>query len=130
MTIPSEFDIVQEVAKESKLRVRVGAMLIGPEQQLMPEQVAHGWNKRIEHPYILRYGYPEWSTMHAELAALLDADWLVCGGTMYVMRLLRNGDWGLAKPCTHCMTALVECGVSEVWYTLEPGKVAHMRLGR
>jgi len=40
------------------------------------------------------------------------------GATVYVARVKRNGDFGLAKPCFSCMPALKAMGVEMVYWTV------------
>lgn len=50
------------------------------------------------------------------------------GATVVVARLLKNGNCGLALPCTKCRVALRNKGVKNVYYTTETGldKLEHV----
>lgn len=60
--------------------------------------------------------------LHAEIDALrklrkrTDSGW-----TIYVARIKKNGDWGMARPCNVCMRFLRKMGVTKVVYTHEDG---------
>lgn len=57
---------------------------------------------------------------HAEEVALRragDSD----GATIYVARVTRRGDLGIAKPCARCTQDLIEAGVHTVVWTTEYG---------
>jgi deoxycytidylate deaminase len=84
-----------------------------------------GRNSMKSHPFQARFGRNENSIyLHAETAALLDAinngeD--PNGATMHVIRRLRDGTFGLARPCQGCMRALAAYGVDRVVYSNEVG---------
>jgi len=62
------------------------------------------------------------STLHAELAAVLNLDRSVTQGSdIYVVRVNRKGDFKMSKPCPMCETALKHVGVKRVYYTTNEG---------
>lgn len=57
---------------------------------------------------------------HAELICLLAAPKNKrIGSTIYVARRLNKGGTGMAKPCQHCHTYLLNEGVKKVVYTVK-----------
>ena len=52
---------------------------------------------------------------HAETRVLRKSGF---GSTVYVARILRNGNLAMAKPCCFCMAALKARGVKIVYYTI------------
>jgi tRNA(Arg) A34 adenosine deaminase TadA len=56
---------------------------------------------------------------HAEtrLCRKLDA-----GAVVYVARVLENGVWGLARPCSRCRARMRSQKVRRVYYTIGPGE--------
>jgi len=56
---------------------------------------------------------------HAESRCLRKAGW---GSTLWVARILKSGEWGLAKPCTNCQNMIRHMGVKRVYYTIGPGE--------
>lgn len=54
---------------------------------------------------------------HAEIAVLKRAK-NVRGSTVYVARVLRNGQRGLARPCKRCQADLVAAGVRQAIWTI------------
>jgi deoxycytidylate deaminase len=108
-------------AKESMCRYRVGAALLGG------KRVYFGFNKRKTHPWLLKYKYKKWSCIHAELDVLLKANKNNdCDGVLYVARLMKNGEVGMAKPCEGCMGVIVNLGVSRVVYTISKNKIGEI----
>lgn len=53
--------------------------------------------------------------MHAEIRALNKAGF---GSTLYVAKVLKTGDIGIAKPCKNCMTKIKNKGVKRIYYTI------------
>ena len=37
-------------------------------------------------------------------------------------------DWGMAKPCKHCLLAIVDKGIERVYYTVAPNKYRELKL--
>lgn len=56
---------------------------------------------------------------HAEarLARKLDQN-----STVYVARVLRNGDFAMSRPCVSCMSALKAKHVKRIFYTIAPNE--------
>lgn len=57
-------------------------------------------------------------SIHAEVAALKRAKH-VRGATIYVARVLRTGQRGLAKPCSRCENYLISAGVRQAIWTID-----------
>lgn len=80
-----------------------------------------GFNSYKTHPLAKRFGRNNQSIcLHAEVDAI--RKWLrnegrESGGTMYVARVLKNGEPALARPCEGCERALVAFGIEEVEWT-------------
>lgn len=53
---------------------------------------------------------------HAESRALAKAGY---GAILYIVRLKRDGTWGMAKPCKHCQTLIQNMRVSKVVYSID-----------
>ena len=67
-----------------------------------------------------RAGKEESCFLHSEIAALvkLKGKDKKRANKMYIARLMKNGETGLAMPCSICQLALKEYGVKEVSYTV------------
>jgi len=58
------------------------------------------------------------ATLHAELGCVLNLDRSITQGTnIYVVRVGKNGDFRLSKPCNMCEAALRHVGVKRAFYT-------------
>lgn len=61
--------------------------------------------------------------IHSEIAAALEVPRAkLAGCTIYTVRVLRNGDWGLAAPCSICRNVLARFGVAKVVYSIAPAE--------
>jgi deoxycytidylate deaminase len=87
--------------------------------------VSVGSNKRRNRPMVNH----EESSEHAEAAALRAARGKdLRGATIYVARVMKNGDTGMARPCRRCMQALVEAGIKTVIYTNDVDSISEERV--
>ena len=98
--------LAELAARKSTSRVRMGAVLVDGSRP-----IAIGINDMSRtHPLF----YP--ANIHAELDAVLSAPYTV-GTSIYVVRLLRNGDRALAAPCKRCMGLLAKRGIKKIWFS-------------
>lgn len=72
-----------------------------------------GVNKLKTHPKAKNYA----QRIHAELAAILNSRTDITGADLYVFRYTQSGLQGISKPCDGCMAAIVESGISTVYYS-------------
>ena len=62
--------------------------------------------------------YRDHISIHAEVAALKGVSLeIIKGSTMYVGRVLKNGEPGLSRPCKNCEKILNDMGVKKVIYS-------------
>ncbi len=64
-------------------------------------------------------------TAHAEYRVIQKLDW---GSTVYVVRVLANGKFSLARPCKYCLIALRLRGIKKCYYSIsdtEYGVITH-----
>ena len=68
-------------------------------------------------------------THHAELGCILVLDKSkTTGTTLYVVRINKDDDFRLSKPCDMCHEVLKYCGVRKVVYTIDENKIASYKL--
>lgn len=112
------------VASENRTeaRCRLAAMLV---HRNVP--VALGTNKLKSHPLQAKFGMNEHSIyLHAEIDALIKAVKELTAeqlnkSTLYVARVLKNGNTGMAKPCPGCARALKSFGIQRIVWSTESG---------
>lgn len=82
-----------------------------------------GYNRLKSHPLQAKFsGRPGAIYLHAEIDAVVSAlrDFSmpeIEGSTLYVARVLKNGQPGLAKPCPGCQRAIMHFGIANVEWT-------------
>jgi len=95
---------------------RVGAALF-----LGARLVSIGWNQHKTHPECNCY------TQHAEFAAICRSRKKLpelSKVTLYVARLTRTDRVSYSRPCPHCQRALLESGITKVYYTDYDGEMS------
>lgn len=111
-------DVAIEHAKSNPIRKlpKMAAVL-----EVSSGQYFVGFNQRKTHPLQAKFGRTEHHIhLHAEIDALrwaLKAGEKVEGSSLYVARVYKNGNVGLAKPCEGCQDALMHFGIKNVEWT-------------
>jgi deoxycytidylate deaminase len=87
--------------------------------------ISFGINQNIKgHPKQQpRPGWIRQASIHAELDALIRADYnLISGSAVYVVRRkIIDGSYGLARPCNGCLKLLIDYGIKKIIYTIDTG---------
>lgn len=81
--------------------------------------LAIGMNKPKNDPAYIDFWH---CSVHAEIDALkkiTKGDKDAKGCIMYVARICKGGDVGLAKPCTRCKATLQQANIKRVFYTID-----------
>lgn len=72
--------------------------------------------------------YVEYShSLHAELAAILNAERSVKGFNLLVVRIDANGFLRMAKPCEWCSDSIKHFGIRNVYYSNDEGEIIKTR---
>lgn len=115
------------MALKSKSRTRLGAVVTKRKRVIS----AGVNNMRKTHPLVQQHspGDDFIRGTHAEIHACIgvsakDLD----GAELYTVRLLRNGQKALAKPCKICQSYLRSVGVVGVWFTTDANTVEYLEL--
>lgn len=96
-------------AKKSSFRQKLGAVVVKNNKI-----VGYGFNFAHSTGKLLNDG------MHAEIAAINKTTARFRqGSTMYIARVMKSGNLGLAKPCRRCESVLRKMGVKSVCYTVD-----------
>jgi len=83
--------------------------------------VSWGYNKvKKTHPLAKKYGHL-FNCIHSELDALIKARDSLDKCKVVNVRIKKNGNVGLSKPCPQCQKMLEDHGVERVYYTTENG---------
>jgi len=94
---------------------RVGAALFHKNKL-----IRMGWNRKKSHPLC-----PTEHSQHAEFNLCVGLDKLVLSPRciLYVARLTRTGDVGIAKPCEACQDFIRSVGIKRIFYTNQNGQL-------
>lgn len=99
-------NVAKELAERSSHNYKLGAVIYKH-----GKIVSTGYNKTNRG---VNKHYGHWSgSLHAELSAIINARTDLTGASIVVAR--RYGR--LARPCTHCLAAIKEAGIKQVWFT-------------
>ena len=115
-----------EASKSTFFKQHVGCVLMVGNRVLAlahnsektyPIQQRYNKFRGFRHPERDNFGY-----IHAEMQILqktqyLDLDWE--DTTLYIGRVTRGGEQGLARPCPACERAIRKRGIGTVYYTLD-----------
>ena len=83
--------------------------------------VSVGLNSMKTHPILSRFTL--WPYMHAESNAIIRHGLDNCEGLgLYVVRIDRNNDYMMSKPCRACRGLIEQAGLSDTYYTDERGR--------
>ena len=73
--------------------------------------------------------FQEWeNSLHAEQACIINARRDLKGTSMLVIRVNKQGEFRMAKPCGMCAGFLSSVGIKEVYYTTSTGEIAYERV--
>lgn len=111
------YSYAKKAATMSVHRNRVGAAII-----VGRKRISIGWNVIKTHPLSSR------CTTHAEIQALKGRD--VVGGSIYVVRLLRNNTLGMSRPCSKCLETLRLVGINRIYYYNGRGEALNENIQR
>lgn len=99
---------------------RIAAALV-----IRNDVIAVGYNQRKTHPFQDRFKKNEEAIyLHAETDCIKNAlknidQEKLSKATLYICRIKKNGDWGLAKPCRGCMKAIATFNIQNVVYSTD-----------
>lgn len=88
--------------------------------------ISTGCNKNKTHPMQLKYNKSlsfkkKRDNIHAEMDALIKAQFDTDNATMYIFRKGRDNIYRISKPCPACMEAIKSSGIKRIVYTVENG---------
>lgn len=111
--------IALEAAKANNARFRLAAIAVDKNGVIR----GVGINSHKSHPTMSKlaksYGHEDQINLHAEIASILKARCEI--ESLIVVRLLRNGETALAKPCAICDAAISMARIRNVIYSNEFG---------
>ena len=108
------FNLAKQIAANSPSRFKIGTVIVHKNSI-----ISVGWNDMTRtHP---RSNSP-FNYLHSEIHALIKSGRKqLKGSDVYIFRRLKNGNPACSKPCLHCYKALIDSGISNIYYTEENG---------
>lgn len=99
--------------------VRIGSALLSKRGEV----IATGYNSWKSHPLQAKFARNVHSIyLHAETDMLRNANGIhidtIARSTVLVVRILADGSYGMARPCSGCLKALEAFGIRKVHFTL------------
>jgi deoxycytidylate deaminase len=87
------------------------------------KSISVGYNKRTRSELMRRFAIRDHQTVHAEVDAVLQVRRKIdlTGCKIYVVRLLKNGNTAIARPCGTCQEVLKAYGIKTMVYTTDNG---------
>ena len=106
-------------AEKSGHRMRMGAVIFSKKKI-----ISSSTNYACRSARHLRQKYTRWKgSIHAEVAAVINAKRDLKGASIFVIRINRRGEWRLAKPCKHCREYLEWVGIRFCYYSTNDGRI-------
>lgn len=109
-------------AGKSLCRYRVGCTIVSGKDHLST------FNARKTHPMLLNDRNRVRDNVHAEMRALVKAQFSTVGSTAYVARIDKHGGLLPSKPCPICSQLFKDAGVSYVVCLSQDGTVVRMKV--
>ena len=109
------FDMLYKIADAA---VPVGKQRLAACIVRKRQLISVGFNKKKTHPLQWKFSKCDEAVyLHAEIDAIINAREDIRGATMYVLRVMKDGKTGLAKPCEGCARAIKHYGIKRVYWT-------------
>lgn len=90
--------------------------------------ISRGFNQ-IRHCSRLPKEFNEWkNSLHAEQNAMLNAKRDLKGYSLLVIRMNKDGDLQLAKPCSLCEGMAMFYGIKEIFYSTSENTIKRMKI--
>ena len=86
-----------------------------------------GHNRQRNSPAVVEDEKYYHCSVHAEVDALKNSG-ETNGAKIFVARITKGGNIGLAKPCPRCYEAIKESGIKKVYYTTSTGEWKEFRV--
>jgi len=113
-------NIAKEVAASSEYpSFKHGAVLVNGNAVINTSCNKYGYNRFAARFRRRDEGLP---TVHAELGSILNMDRSKTDGAIvYVVRINKQGDTLMSRPCNMCAAAMKHCGIKKVIYSTNEG---------
>lgn len=109
-----------EESEKSIGQQKIGCVIVNKKGMI----ISKGYNKPTkshpeQHKYASKVGKHKKIYLHAEIDALIKCN--EPPHTIYIMRKLKDGSYGMAKPCEICEAAIYETTIQKIVYSTYEG---------
>ena len=102
-------------ALKSNFPQKVGAVVFNKSKFISS---GHNYGERSIRSHLSKFR--RWNTsLHAEIIAIINARIDIKGASIIVVRLNKNNQFRLSKPCSKCMEYLKYVGIKKVYYSID-----------
>jgi len=109
-------ELAARAAEKSKERHRIGAVIFKGNKIISYAYNEFRCCSRL-HPKYKRFDF----SFHAEQRAILNARTDLRRTSILVVRINREGNFLLAKPCCYCLEYIREVGIKNIYYSTDTG---------
>jgi deoxycytidylate deaminase len=114
ISLSSLVKIAKEEALKSIHHYKIGVVIYDKNRVL-----SKGYNHPNRSARKIKNKFKRYPTsLHAELAAVLNARRSLKGASMLIVRVNKSGTYGMAKPCNHCMMYLKYVGIKLITFSV------------
>jgi deoxycytidylate deaminase len=111
------------IAEKSEHMYQLGAVIFDKNKIISYAENKLRYNAKLPEQF------REWyCSLHAEQAAIIKARTNISGMSMLVIRLRKDREFGLAKPCPLCEGFAKFNGLKYIYYTTNEGTIERMKL--
>lgn len=119
MNIDKIIDIAKEEACKSSHKARMGCVIFNKKTI-----ISKSYNSALKSRKKLHPKYQKWDySVHAELDAIIKARHDLKGCSLLIVRLNKNNELRMSKPCHHCMKYIEHVGIKNIFYTDNEGRL-------
>ena len=107
---------IKEATKNTEYEFKLGSIIFkGKKIYSRGRNYYHRNTKNIK----LHDRFLKWEkSVHSEHASIINANQSLKGHSILTVRLLSNKQFGLAKPCIHCLKYMNYVGIKNIYYSI------------
>jgi len=104
---------IRETKKSSQELFRFGVVIFNKNKILSTGTNSIRAARKL-HPRFFRWP----GSVHAEVAAILNAKTNLSGSSIFIIRVNKAGDLMYSRPCEHCLRYIKEVGIKKIIYSI------------
>jgi deoxycytidylate deaminase len=108
-------NIATDEAQKSDHKQKVGCVIFDKKRILSKGHNTSQKSVKKLHPKFQRYPF----SVHAEVDAIIKAKKDLKGSSILVIRLNKNNQFRLSKPCAKCLAYIEYIGIKNIYYSID-----------